>query len=184
MRSSDSSELCLACGLCCNGVIFADVLVQAGDDPARLQALGLPLRRRQQPAREPESESRPTKFSQPCAALDGCRCRIYAERPSYCREFECALLKNVNAGRMESAAALRLIGTARQRADKVRRLLRAVGDSDEHLALSQRFRRTSKRIHRNEIDEQTADTFGELTLAVHHLNVLLSEAFYPGRIAD
>jgi Fe-S-cluster containining protein len=165
-------------------VIFADVQLQAGDDPARLQALGLPLRRRQQTVGKPESESRSKKFSQPCTMFDGCRCQIYAERPTYCREFECALLKNVNARRMESAAALRLIGTARQRAEKVRRLLRALGDTDEHLALSLRFRRTSKRIHRNEIDEQTADTFGELTLAVHDLNVLLSEVFYPGRIAD
>jgi hypothetical protein len=29
------------------------------------------------------------------------------------------------------------------------------------------------------LNDETAEKFGELTLAVHNLNVLLSEAFYP-----
>src|SRR5438132_2396309 len=52
-----AEDLCLECGLCCNGVIFADVRLQPGDDPKRLKALGLavansdPLRRRDSAAR-------------------------------------------------------------------------------------------------------------------------------------
>jgi hypothetical protein len=32
----------------------------------------------------------------------------------------------------------------------------------------------------SELDDESADCFGELTLAVHDLNLLLSGAFYPG----
>ena len=90
------------------------------------------------------------------------------------------LLKSVKAGRTEPAAALRIIHTARERADKVRRLLRALGDTDEQLPLSARFRRTGKRLKERDLDEETADTYAQLTLAVHDLNLLFSDAFYPG----
>ena len=36
-------KLCPNCGLCCNGVLFADVELRVGDDAKRLQKLGLTL---------------------------------------------------------------------------------------------------------------------------------------------
>ena len=174
-KSNDAvvGQLCPACGLCCNGVIFANLALQPGDDVARLQALGLPIRKS-------PSALRPPHLAQPCAAFEGCRCRVYADRPHYCREFECVLLKSVNAGQTEPAVALRFIRTARERADRVRRLLHALGDTDDHLPLSARFRRTGKRLQEQELTEEAADTYGQLTLAVHDLNLLLGDAFYPG----
>jgi hypothetical protein len=54
-----------------------------------------------------------------------------------------------------------------------------LGDRDGQLALSLRFRRTSKRLHMTEVDRETSRLFGELTVAMHRLNMLLSESFYP-----
>jgi Fe-S-cluster containining protein len=180
-------QLCLACGLCCNGVLFKDVELQPGDDAKRLGWLGLPIREARKAQRKSRQslpskpETRNSKFPQPCAALcDDNRCRIYIERPMRCREFECALFKSVAAGKTELAAALKSIRAARQRADQVRRLLHVLGDIDEHLALSLRFKRTRRRLEAGGFDDSSADTFGELTLAVHALNVLLSSKFYPG----
>ena len=189
MTAADTlaGQLCLACGLCCNGVLFKDVELQPGDNAVRLKALGLPIHesRKNQRTAEQRPISKPdtqhSKFPQPCAALcAGNRCRLYAERPVRCREFECSLFKSVASGETEMSAALKTIGIARQRADKVRRLLHELGDTNEHLALSLRFKRTRKRLESGALDENTADSFGELTLAVHALNFLLSEKFYPG----
>src|SRR4051812_25402442 len=111
-KHSVGEKLCLTCGLCCNGVIFADVQLQPGDDATRLEALGLSLKNfpKQKSAQTSISDSNAVslkiKFSQPCVAFDGCRCRIYADRPKYCREFDCALLKCVNAGEVKTAGAL------------------------------------------------------------------------------
>jgi Fe-S-cluster containining protein len=209
MDSFASNPLCLECGLCCNGVIFADARLQPGDNAERLQSLGLTvvsagetgsraatnnrtpaatgpsLLRRECPGADggPKpggaSVSGNRRFAQPCPALDGCRCRIYAERPKYCREFECLLLKRVKSGGLESAGALRVIREARRRADKVERLLRVLGDTDRRSALSVRFRRTSRRLEAGSLDDETAEVFSQLTLAVHDLNLILSEAFYP-----
>lgn len=175
LNGGTSEPLCLACGLCCNGVIFADVKLQSGEDAARFQSLGLAF----STPSTVRSGVRTPRFMQPCAALEGCRCRIYGERPKHCRAFECALLKSAKAGQVENAAALRIIHEARDRAEKVRGLLRALGDNDEQSPLSARFRRTSKRVETMGLDEMTAEKYGALTLAVHDLNMLVKEAFYP-----
>jgi Fe-S-cluster containining protein len=188
-KHSVAEKICLTCGLCCNGVIFADVQLQRGDDATRLEALGLALKNL--PKQSGAKSSTDTKiaapkkkFSQPCVAFDGCRCRIYAERPGYCRAFDCALLKSVNADEIKTAGALQTIERARRRAEKVRQLLRKVGDKDEHIALSLRFRRTAKRIQESKVDKSMAHLFSELTLAFQDLNLLLGEKFYPGATKD
>lgn len=174
--ASIARQLCLNCGLCCNGALFKDVELQPGDDTKKLAALGLPLSNPQSTIR-----NRKSKFPQPCAALcaDN-RCRIYAERPARCREFECALFKSVAAGQTEVPAALRTIRAALRRADKVRKLLAALGDTDASLALSLRFKRTRRRIESSSVDASTAEAYRELALAVHELNLLLARKFYPG----
>ena len=107
------------------------------------------------------------------------RCKIYADRPKYCREFECLLLRDVKAG--ESRKGGRAANFhARRRGEGEKKLLRELGDADEHVALSVRFRRMKRRLEASGLDEESADRFGELTLAVHDLNVLLSGSFYPG----
>ncbi len=174
MPPNDSDSICLECGLCCNGVIFAKGQLQPSDDVKRLRSLGLKFAPNSKPA------ARNPKFLQPCAAFDGCRCNIYSERPHYCQQFECLLLKSVIDGRTEKAAALRTIRTARQRVEKVKRLLHELGNVDESVALSLRFRKTKKHIESQPLDESTAELFGELSLAVHDLNLLLAQAFYPG----
>ena len=189
-KPSVAEKLCLTCGLCCNGVIFADVQLQRGDVAAKLKALGLRLSggsARPKAQASCEKVQRPflqKKFSQPCAAFDGCRCRIYEDRPKYCRAFDCALLKSVNCGGVKVADALGLIEKARRRAEKVRQLLRKIGDKDEHVALSLRFRRITRRLQQSKVDRPTSHLFSQLTLAVQDLNFLLSESFYPGAAVD
>ena len=168
MKPPDANSLCRECGLCCNGVLFSYVRLDPEEVlPAR--DLGLKV----------GSFPKGPGFGQACTAFAGCQCNIYAERPTYCREFECLLLKSVKAGQTESTAALKIIRSALRRVKKVKQLLQQLGDADETLALSKRFRRMRRRLESRPMDKETAGIFGELTLAVHDLNVLLSEKFYP-----
>jgi hypothetical protein len=73
---------------------------------------------------------------------------------------------------------LRLVRQAQQRAQRVRQLLRELGDVDETVALSVRFRRMRARFEQGLDSSENIDRFGELTLATHDLNLLLAEAFY------
>ena len=169
------AQLCPACALCCSGVLFKDVELQPGDCPVTLQSLGLPVA----DTKNRRSKMLNRRFPQPCAALEGGRCRIYADRPARCRQFECALLKAVAAGKTDTDAALRSLRVARRRVDQVRTLLRELGDRDGALALSLRFKRTKKRFEVSRSDDERAETFSRLTLAVHDLNLFLRGKFYP-----
>jgi len=171
MPESDANSLCRECGLCCNGVIFADVQLRRGDNAARLRALGLAFAQKSKAGAE--------KFKQPCTAFAGCECKIYSERPTYCRQFECLLLKSVKAGETNSDDAVRVIRSALRRVKKVKRLLEQLGDTDDSVALSKRFQRIQRKLEATPLDRESAQAFGELTLAVHDLNMLLAEKFYP-----
>jgi Fe-S-cluster containining protein len=165
-----TEPLCLACGVCCNGVLFGDVVLQPGDKPARMRAWGISIAPRRGKFR----------FPQPCAAFGGDHCRIYEGRPRYCRDFECGLLRAVHARQLKPAVALRWIRAVHRRADRVKRLLRQLGDDDERVSLRRRFQRMAKRCHAGAPHHQTADLFSRLTLAMHELNLILRNRFYPG----
>lgn len=165
-------KLCLACGLCCDGTLFDNVQLGANDDAPALKALGLPVS---------VSRSHPpvTLFRQPCVALCADRtCRVYASRPGQCRAFECGVFKDAQAGRVDSTEALRLVKQARRRADKIRGLLRTLGDTDETRSLNERFRRTKRRMESGSADGAAAETFAELSMAVHAFGLLAHERFY------
>jgi Fe-S-cluster containining protein len=170
--AGSGEQLCRACGLCCDGTLFDLVKLEQGDDAGKLKTLGLPvsMSRGKMPV---------ARFPQPCSALCKDRtCQLYAERPWQCRTFECRLFKDAKAGRTTFAAAVPLVKHARRRADNVRRLLRELGDTDEHRALGERFHRTSERMESGNADEAAKSKFADLSLAVHRLKLLLHDRFY------
>jgi Fe-S-cluster containining protein len=158
--------------MCCDGTLFDLVKLERGDDAGKLKALGLAisLSRGKTPV---------ARFPQPCSALCEDRtCRVYAERPWQCRTFECQMLKDAKAGRIKFPAAVLLVKRARRQADKIRRLLRELGDTDENRALGERFHRTSERMESGNADAVATTKFADLSLAVHRLTLLLQDRFY------
>ena len=166
-KVSAVDELCTACGLCCNGVLFGDVELQPGDAARRLAELGLPWQR----------QGRKQKAGQPCACFEGKLCRIYAERPIRCRTFECRLLARAQRGEIETAAALRAIRQVRRDANEVRRLLRQLGQTDEQLPLNQRYAKMMAKPIDLAGDEGVIEVRSELMLAVHRLVQALERDF-------
>jgi hypothetical protein len=167
-----SEQLCLACGLCCDGTLFDGVQLEPGDDAQKLKALGLPVvvYRAKQPI---------TRFAQPCAALCADRtCQLYKNRPRQCRTFECKVFKELRAGETELPAALRLVTKTRRLADKARRLLRKLGDTDEHRSLGERFHRMDDRLRADASDPAALALFADLSLVIHRLKLLAHERFY------
>jgi Fe-S-cluster containining protein len=96
---TSAEELCLSCGLCCDGSLFWAVPIKRGEEaPAPLDADG--------------------KLRQPCACFNGA-CTIYASRPAACRTFDCRVLQTVQAGRRD-------IAWAREQIAGMRRVLAAL----------------------------------------------------------
>jgi len=160
-------QLCPNCGLCCDSTLFADVELRAGDDAVRLKKLGLTL--------EKKGKSK-IAFAQPCACFDGKLCTIYRDRPKRCGLFECGLLKRVEAEEMTAGAALKKISEAKQRADKVRELLRSLGQHDERMALTHRYSAVMSAPMDFAVEGE-AEKRGELMMAVSGLMQMLQKDF-------
>jgi hypothetical protein len=158
--------------MCCDGTLFDLVKLEGDDDARKLKALGLPVKAAR--GRVPVE-----RFPQPCAALGrDCRCRVYADRPWQCRVFECGVLKELQAGRIPLATALRRVKRARGRAERARELLRALGDRDEHRGLGERFHRTSERMEAGGTDAAARALFADLSLLVHRFKLEAHDRFY------
>jgi uncharacterized protein len=167
-----TGDLCLACGMCCDGTLFDFVRLESADNVALLKKLGMPVTRSR--GKDPVS-----RFAQPCHALCKDRtCRIYTDRPSQCRSYECGVLKDVKADRTSLPDALQLVKRVRRRADDVRRFLRSLGDQDEHRALGERFHRTTERMEAKGTSPEQKAAYADLALAVHRLKLDALERFY------
>lgn len=91
----DASELCVGCGLCCDGSLYGHVKLEA-EDRARLAAVGaggLEL------------------LLHPCRFFGDGRCTVYDIRPSNCRSYSCRVLEDLDAGAID-------LGTARSRVEQ------------------------------------------------------------------
>lgn len=108
-----ADTVCQACALCCDGTLFTRVPLAADDvAPREVHVVTTPAGSRYLP--------------QPCAALEGTRCTVYAQRPTACRRFECLLLAALRDGEVTEAGALEVVAKARA--------LEAAGERERLLA--------------------------------------------------
>lgn len=86
----NGSDLCLQCGMCCDGTLFLNASVMPGEREL-VESLGFSTR--DAPARD--------MFALPCSAfLEGC-CSLYSvERPHICSAYRCRPLEELEADRM------------------------------------------------------------------------------------
>ncbi|HEV2435229.1 MAG TPA: hypothetical protein VG077_04460 [Verrucomicrobiae bacterium] len=153
--------LCLQCGMCCNGVLFADVRPEPGDASPLFNGGRL-------------------RIAQPCPAFTAatCACAIYAERPARCRKFECRQLLGVRNGTITVEKSLRQIRAARGLAAEVEKLLTELGFNNTRLPLSRRFQCCQRAAENGKLPEAQFDRLADLQLAVHRLTGLLAREFY------
>lgn len=122
-------NICLGCGLCCDGTMFGFVPLQSGDDPATLASLGQRL----------EIQDDRVGFAQPCVASCGGACTIYDHRPGMCRKYRCALLLRHEQALVSAEEAHGRIATAIELRDQVQEGLDRLVPSEVPLPLGARF---------------------------------------------
>jgi hypothetical protein len=127
MKPSLTDTLCIRCGLCCDGSLFADVELASSDEASALEVMGLEI-----------EEEEGGLLLQPCAALKGKRCSIYPHRPDCCRTFECRLLQEVKRGEVGVERAKEKIAETLKRINRVKELIVQLGPGNERLSLKER----------------------------------------------
>jgi uncharacterized protein len=159
--------LCTQCAMCCNGVLFADVRLKAGDSAARLAEAGFVLKK----------DKKTSCFDQPCSALKNNVCSHYVLRPQMCRSFECRLLLAARAGQRSRTQALALIRQAKKEVDRVKFFLKSLGNRDDHLPLNIRYSQTIMEPLDLGGDTEILRMRNSLSRAVHRLAEIISKEF-------
>ena len=108
---NQEQELCISCGLCCDGSLFeftpTRLEEQDGFEPAEVGLFQL--------------SDGAFALAQPCCHLHNKCCEIYkAVRPAICGKFKCKLLKNFLRDEITYSAALELIKTTLAQRDEIR----------------------------------------------------------------
>jgi hypothetical protein len=136
-------------------VLFHAVVLQAGDSPRALAALGLKIKRRQGAQ----------FFHQPCRAHRDGSCTIYTQRPQRCRLFACRQLLGVAAGETTEAVAMEKIRTARALVARVNALLDRVAETNPRRAMT------------GPVEGDAIPARAELAVAMRELEALLARDF-------
>ena len=105
-------SLCLACGLCCKGVVLSGVRLTEQERTSAVYK-HLPV----------IDTKRGPAFPLPCAKFANGSCLIYSDRPLACRHYRCKLLAGVASGSLESHEAQRRIDELLLFVDKLDKLV-------------------------------------------------------------
>ena len=99
---NDSLNICLSCGLCCDGTLIGHVQLNREEIPALRKIMDI------------EDESGNGFFLHPCSKYcDGCT--IYSQRPKQCASFNCGLLTSYEQKELGFDSAIEIIDRTRQK---------------------------------------------------------------------
>lgn len=161
-----SSDICLSCGLCCNGVLYARVNLTPKEE-ALAEELALPII---------EDDAGVRSVPQPCQCFVDERCSIYEQRFGTCRTYRCALLRNVESGHVPAAEALGVIEQAR---GLLRALYRLLGQQEPRRTDISIWERVSTYLNEHDVlgsPERTAAN-AKLLLTMRALSLLCHRHF-------
>ncbi len=99
---NDPTNICLSCGLCCDGTLIGFVELDNEELPALRKLMDI------------EDENGNGFFLQPCSNFcDGCT--IYANRPKQCGKFKCGLLTAVEQKELDFDLAIEMVAEVKQK---------------------------------------------------------------------
>lgn len=107
---NDSLNICLSCGLCCDGTVIGFVQLDREELPAIRELMDI------------EDEHGTGIFLQPCNKYcDGCT--IYSKRPKQCASFKCGLLQSVEKRELNFDSAIEIINEVNQKKNAIEKKL-------------------------------------------------------------
>lgn len=161
------AQLCAACGMCCNGILFYGTRVDPSDALRALAALGL----------RGKLKDGVLQFLQPCPAYHDSRCRIYDKRPLRCRTFVCRQLQALAEGSCTQQQAQARVEEAQNHIARVRELFEKLGDTRENKPFARRYAALFTPPLSPSVE--ATQWRGELQRAMTALEALLTDHFRP-----
>jgi Fe-S-cluster containining protein len=127
-RLGECSELCISCGLCCQGIMERAAVLEP-DEVELAEELNL------KPFLTGEGIH---KFHLPCPLIEGNVCSVYnSPHPNVCKEFQCILLDQLLSGEISLEASLKIISKIKKYINLINENVSFIDSSRSFLALIQ-----------------------------------------------
>mgnify|MGYP000561683284 CR=1 FL=1 len=157
----DSSNICLSCGLCCDGMLIGFVQLDPKEVPTLREVMKI------------EEEN---LFLQPCDKYcDGCT--IYAERPANCIKFKCGLLKSVEQKKLTFDSAVNTIELAKEKRSAIEEQITALNLNLRSQSFYFKMVELNKILHSPKFDSHQAAEKHKIISNIRELEELIIEKF-------
>ncbi len=161
----DHQNICIQCGLCCDGTLFHHARIQANEPLETEYSFETIVRRK--PA-----------FRLPCNYLKDKVCSIYDRRPySICANFQCKLLRAVRSGNTTPAGALKIINEVIDMKTNIESQILEHHPENTGDSLPRKLKEFQLHFAHTMSEVETRRKFGQLFLSYFMLKKKLSDSF-------
>lgn len=161
---NDSSNICLSCGLCCDGSLIGFVQLEHEELPVIRELMDI------------EEESDNGFFLQPCNNYcDGCN--IYSHRPKQCAAFKCGLLKSFEQKELDYDSAIETINVVKQQKISIEKKLAILQIELQSQSFYFKMAELKKLLQEKKSESSLTQNHLELISDIEKLDSLLSKKF-------
>lgn len=161
----DSLNICLPCGLCCDGTLIGFVQLQREELPVMRKLMDI------------TEDNNIGFFLQPCEKHSSGICSIYSQRPKQCNNFNCGLLESLERKELDFDSALEVINMVKQKRMAIEKKLVTLDVELKYKSFFFKILELRKIIRKNNSDSSLTQKHEELISEIDELNKLLSISF-------
>lgn len=159
---SDPLNICLSCGLCCDGTLIGFVKLDSEELPGMREVMDI------------EDENGNGFFLQPCNSYcDGCT--IYSKRPKQCASFKCELLKSFEQKELNFDSAIEIINVVKQKKIAIEKKVAILQIELQSQSFYFKMVELKKLLQKNKSESSLTQNHLELISDLEQLNSLLSK---------
>ena len=160
----DFSNICLSCGLCCDGTLIGFVELGKKEVPALREIMDI------------EEGNNINIFLQPCDKY--CNgCTIYADRPGNCIKFKCGLLNRVEQKDVTFESAVNTIELVKEKKAAIEKQMASLNIDLKSASFYLRMAELNKILHTPKFEENlTAEHLNTIT-NIRQLKELITKKF-------
>ena len=161
---NDSLNICLSCGLCCDGTLIGFVQLYHEELPVLRELMDI------------EDSNGNGFFLQPCSKYcDGCT--IYSKRPKQCANFKCGLLKSLEQKELEFDSAIEMINMVKQKKIAIEKKIEILQIELQSQSFYFKMIELKKLLQKNKAEISLTKNHLELISDLNYLDNLLKKKF-------
>lgn len=162
---NDSLNICLSCGLCCDGTLIGHVQLGREELPALRELMNI----------EDAGDGKGF-FLHPCNNYcDGCN--IYSKRPKQCSDFRCGLLKSVEQKELDFDSAIEVVNVVKQKKIAIEKKLETLQIELQSPSFYFKMVELKKLLQKTKSESSLTQNHIELISDLEQLDSLLSKRF-------